>query len=640
MKWRVFSFFINDRQLKGLDPFLEGSPHHKRNPKTDEGKPVEMAVKYYDKGYEKEAMIKVQTFILPHQDDLSKEDVEALGGMEVLKDEQGFFVYRNDRLIIYGTWFRLSSRSVNAELYKYGRIKVDIPNKLDSLWDIDIKKQNAVIPKQIVNLLRKSVMRVCSTSKEKTGRRVKLNDGENEEQIEDYMRNSLISALYESYELEYADNNWFGKTATWDQVFERLPEAIKDIEIAVVNSSRNSNKLDYSKHERDGLRVIAIGGLALSRGLTLEGLCVSYFYRNTATFDVLMQMGRWFGYRDDYGDMCKIYLTDFSYRYYREISQSIDQLKKDIRTMGAQGKRPEDYGIRVRNNSSEMGITAANKMRNTKAKIDRKSFYGSVFETPYLHRSLSAVSENIDHTSAFLRELTVAQKDDSVQHPYIRDISARRVFELLQVLNIHEANENFDTKQLCRFIAKHLEMKFDVLVMGGAAENTPIEGFEPVFTDTCVKRRFDIVNRDEYLDQQIIRINGVRAHLWGPRDTANGLSEADRKRVESQTSVKAQDYMLEGRNALLIIYFIQPSNEGVDIDDYFTAENTMEEEVKSQVKLLLEMRQKNMKYLVGYGIGFPHKQGLSGDATNYIVNKTCNYYTKQHEEDYQTYGEI
>lgn len=76
---------------------------------------------------------------------------------------------------------------------------------------------------------------------------------------------------------------WFGKTATWDQVFERLPEAIKDIEIAVVNSSRNSNKLDYSKHERDGLRVIAIGGLALSRGLTLEGLCVSYFYRNTAT---------------------------------------------------------------------------------------------------------------------------------------------------------------------------------------------------------------------------------------------------------------------------------------------------------------------------------------------------------------------
>ena len=98
-------------------------------------------------------------------------------------------------------------------------------------------------------------------------------------------------------------------------------------------------------------------------------------------------------------------------------------------------------------------------------------------------------------------------------------------------------------------------------IVGLATTNTPIEGFAPVFVDACVKRRFDIVNRDEYLDQQIIRMNGVRAHLWGPRDTANGLSEADRKRVESQSSVKAQDYMIEGRNALLIIYFIQPSNK-------------------------------------------------------------------------------
>ena len=176
-------FYINDRQLKGLDPFLEGSLHHKRNPKTDEGKTVEIAVKYYEKGDEKEARIKVQTFILPHQYDLTKEDIEALGGVEALKDDQGFFVYRNDRLIIYGTWFKLSSKSINPELYKYGRIKVDIPNKLDSLWDIDIKKQNAVIPKQIVNLLRKSVMKVCTTSKEKTSRRVKLNDDENQKQI-------------------------------------------------------------------------------------------------------------------------------------------------------------------------------------------------------------------------------------------------------------------------------------------------------------------------------------------------------------------------------------------------------------------------------------------------------------------------
>lgn len=113
---------------------------------------------------------------------------------------------------------------------------------------------------------------------------------------EDYMRNSLISALYESYELEYADNNWFGKTATWDQVFERLPEAIKDIEIAVVNSSRNSNKLDYLEAQIDGTtyddyfltdtlgKLVAMGEL-----IDPQPLCVNKKGRNNRimSFDAL-----------------------------------------------------------------------------------------------------------------------------------------------------------------------------------------------------------------------------------------------------------------------------------------------------------------------------------------------------------------
>ena len=86
-----------------------------------------------------------------------------------------------------------------------------------------------------------------------------------------------------------------------DITFERIIQkqailnAIDKIKIMVVNGSKQSSALDYRNNKF--LRVIAVGGLALSRGLTLEGLLVSYFYRNTSTFDVLMQMGRWFGYR-------------------------------------------------------------------------------------------------------------------------------------------------------------------------------------------------------------------------------------------------------------------------------------------------------------------------------------------------------
>lgn len=105
---------------------------------------------------------------------------------------------------------------------------------------------------------------------------------------------------------------------------------IPKMEIIVVNGS-SASKLDYKSNP--SLRVIAIGGLALSRGLTLEGLLVSYFYRNTATFDVLMQMGRWFGYRPHYDDLFQIWISQASATWYREVAIAATELKTDIRKM-------------------------------------------------------------------------------------------------------------------------------------------------------------------------------------------------------------------------------------------------------------------------------------------------------------------
>ncbi len=152
--------YINDDRIRGLDPFLED------HPKTDSQKPSPINCE----GTE----IMVQQFILPHQNDLSNDDIEKLGGIDYLRNGQGFYVYRNDRLIIYGTWFKLASSNFNSELYKYGRIKVDIPNTLDEIWDIDIKKQNASIPRVILNSLKKAVSNVRGRSKEKTAKRVRL----------------------------------------------------------------------------------------------------------------------------------------------------------------------------------------------------------------------------------------------------------------------------------------------------------------------------------------------------------------------------------------------------------------------------------------------------------------------------------
>ena len=154
------NIYINNDKLIGLDPFLE---YH---PKTDTKNPSELSVD--------DSIIKIQTYILPHQTDLSNEDLERLGGIDLLRQGQGFYIYRNDRLIIYGTWFRLSASNINHELFKYGRIKVDIPNTLDDMWEIDVKKQNAVIPKSILNYFKRTVSTVCGRSKDKTSKRVRL----------------------------------------------------------------------------------------------------------------------------------------------------------------------------------------------------------------------------------------------------------------------------------------------------------------------------------------------------------------------------------------------------------------------------------------------------------------------------------
>lgn len=104
------------------------------------------------------------------------------------------------------------------------------------------------------------------------------------------LTNPLIASLKASFDAEYSNIISNGSKITWESILKNLYQAIKDIQIVVVNSSKQSAKLNYDDNKDTGLRVIAIGGLALSRGLTLEGLCVSYFYRNTATFDADGQM--------------------------------------------------------------------------------------------------------------------------------------------------------------------------------------------------------------------------------------------------------------------------------------------------------------------------------------------------------------
>lgn len=105
--------------------------------------------------------IRVKPYILPYINKLSPEDINLLGTLDDLRNKQGIYVYRNNRLIIWRTWFRLDTKN---ELNKLARIRVDIPNSLDHIWDIDIKKSTASLPNSIKQNLKFIVKRTIGSS--------------------------------------------------------------------------------------------------------------------------------------------------------------------------------------------------------------------------------------------------------------------------------------------------------------------------------------------------------------------------------------------------------------------------------------------------------------------------------------------
>jgi hypothetical protein len=150
----------------------------------------------------------------------------------------------------------------------------------------------------------------------------------------------------------------------WENVNEYLVIAMEKLEVREINGSAG-DVLDYLDNP-SGLNVIAIGGDKLSRGLTLEGLTVSYFLRASKMYDTLLQMGRWFGYRPGYGDVCRLWTTTELVGWFQHVAHSMNKLREEFDYMASIKATPEEYGLRVATHPDGMMITGPAKMRAAK----------------------------------------------------------------------------------------------------------------------------------------------------------------------------------------------------------------------------------------------------------------------------------
>lgn len=196
--------------------------------------------------------------------------------------------------------------------------------------------------------------------------------------------NDHMERLKSAFDREYADLG-----LNWNVVRAQLYEAVQSVKLFVVNS-KSDEVLDYSAYERDGeaLTAIAVGGLSLSRGLTLEGLTISYMHRTTSTYDTLMQMGRWFGYRPGYEDLCRIYLPPQSIGWYQFIAEKTEDLRDQIRRMRRDGRTPKEFGLYMERHPARLLITAANKMRHSEKYELERTLSGQLLETHSVPRDM------------------------------------------------------------------------------------------------------------------------------------------------------------------------------------------------------------------------------------------------------------
>lgn len=278
-------------------------------------------------------------------------------------------------------------------------------------------------------------------------RRLREGDGKRTPTIRDELR--------DIWELDYASTSEklgaeAGPTLTWAEVDSELHAAAAKIEVMTVNGMAKE-ALDYKDHEENGRSVIAVGGNKLSRGLTLEGLSVSYFLRTSKMYDTLMQMGRWFGYRPGYLDLCRLFTTGELVRWYRHIALAETELRREFDYMVKSGLTPERYGLRVRTHPDGMIVTALNKMCHSE-KLDL-SWEGVLVQTAHLPKLDDSIKANLKTTEDFLTSLPNAE-GKSLEHRIWRRVPAASVARYVGRLKYPLESSRASGPQLATFIEK------------------------------------------------------------------------------------------------------------------------------------------------------------------------------------------
>lgn len=389
----------------------------------------------------------------------------------------------------------------------------------------------------------------------------------------------------------------------WQDVLKAyLYHAISPVVVRSVNQRTGSASLDYFNHKQDGLRVIAVGGNSLSRGLTLEGLSVSYFYRKSQMYDTLLQMGRWFGYKPNYEDLFRIWIAEEAVDWYGYISRAANELKDEIAKMKIANQTPSEFGLKVRQDPNSLIVTARNKMRSASQVSRPVSVSGRLLETPRL-KSDRAIMESNEHIfKEFVDSLAVHGTLDTREKEYYwRGVPKELIAQLLLDFETHPWHLAFQGKALSEYITEKMsEDKWDVALITDGEGRPYNDGFK--YGDSILEVKAT-EKRNIVADEKMVRISGTKVRVGSGGCTKVGLSLEQQQAAIAQfkkrygdKSVSDSAYLIKDRKPLLMLHVID------------VALNVEESSVKGIPEFVFAL-----------GVGFPD----TGDETKkamYMVN--------------------
>ena len=256
------------------------------------------------------------------------------------------------------------------------------------------------------------------------------------------------------------------KPVSWADIEPHLLDVVESINVKTINGTAG-DILDYETHKETGFNVIAVGGDKLARGLTLEGLSVSYFLRASKMYDTLMQMGRWFGFRPGYLDLCRLYTTSDLEEWFGHITEASEDLRREFDHMHTIRGTPKDYGLRGLLASDHDGdLESQDAQRDGSAD---QFCWGDPVKRSFFSREPSDIRPNFRATEAFLDKVEVPAttsphqpRSGGTPHTWEdsrlwSSVPGKQVVVFLRDYQTHKTAVSVNSRMMAEFIENQIE---------------------------------------------------------------------------------------------------------------------------------------------------------------------------------------